>query len=157
MIESIREQIDAERQARDNEKTEEDIADKQRKLAYLQQDTSGANALDILQLQKEIDEAQESYTDTLIDQRIEDLEKQNDQAAEQRERQIEIMQNQLKLYEESGWVWRDVKKLIDESVEGGVVKENSPLMKLLKDVNNFEGMSNLKKMDWLHTLETTVA
>jgi hypothetical protein len=42
-------------------------------LVYLQQDTSGANALDILKLQEEIDEAQEDYTDTLIDQKISEL------------------------------------------------------------------------------------
>jgi hypothetical protein len=41
-------------------------------------DTSGANATEILKLQKEIDEAQEDYTDTLIDQKISELQKQND-------------------------------------------------------------------------------
>jgi hypothetical protein len=91
LLDSMQEQIDEYRQNRDNEKTEEEIADKQRRLAYLQMDTSGANATEILNLQKEIDEAQEDYTDTLIDQKISELQKQNDQAAEQRQRQIDIM------------------------------------------------------------------
>jgi hypothetical protein len=69
----MQKQIDEYRQNRDNAKTEEEIANKQRRLAYLQQDTSGANALEIMQLQKEIDEAQEDYTDTLIDQKISEL------------------------------------------------------------------------------------
>jgi hypothetical protein len=84
LLESMQNQIDQYRQNRDNEKTEEEIADKQRRLAYLQQDTSGANALEILNLQKEIEESQESYTDQLIDQKITELQEQNDQAAEQR-------------------------------------------------------------------------
>jgi hypothetical protein len=63
LLDSMQQQIDEYRQARDNEKTEEELSDKQRKLAYLSQDTSGANALEILQLQKEIEEGQESYTD----------------------------------------------------------------------------------------------
>jgi hypothetical protein len=44
-------------------------------------DTSGANAVEILKLQKEIEEGQENYTDTLIDQKISELQEQNDEAA----------------------------------------------------------------------------
>jgi hypothetical protein len=55
--------LDEYRQNRDNEKVEEEIVEKQRRLAYLQQDSSGANALEIMELQKEIDESQENYTD----------------------------------------------------------------------------------------------
>jgi hypothetical protein len=44
-----------------------------------------------MQLQKEIEEGQEDYTDTLIYQKISELQKQNDQAAEQRQQQIDIM------------------------------------------------------------------
>jgi hypothetical protein len=45
-----------------------------------------------LSLQKEIEESQESYTDQLIDQKISELQKQNDEAAKQRERQISILE-----------------------------------------------------------------
>jgi FtsZ-binding cell division protein ZapB len=48
LLDSMQEQIDAYRQARDNEKTEQELSDKQRRLAYLSQDTSGANALEIM-------------------------------------------------------------------------------------------------------------
>jgi hypothetical protein len=61
------------RQDRENEKTEEDLQEKQRRLAYLEQDTSNANAMEILELRKEIEEGQEDYTDTLIDQKISEL------------------------------------------------------------------------------------
>jgi hypothetical protein len=43
-------QIDEARQARDNEKTENDIADKEARLAYLMRDSSGANAMEIASL-----------------------------------------------------------------------------------------------------------
>jgi hypothetical protein len=49
--------------------------------------------MDILELQKEIEEGQESYTDQLIDQKITELQEQNDKAAEQRQKQIEILQD----------------------------------------------------------------
>ena len=51
----------------DTDTTEEDIANKEKRLAQLQMDTSGGNQLEILQLQKEIDEAREGYQDSLID------------------------------------------------------------------------------------------
>jgi hypothetical protein len=63
LIEAMQSSLDDYRQARDNKKTEDDLADKQRKLAYMQQDTSGANAKDILKLQEEIENGQQSYTD----------------------------------------------------------------------------------------------
>jgi uncharacterized protein YeeX (DUF496 family) len=73
LIDAIQTAIDKQRQERENQKTEDEIADKQRRLLYLQQDTSGANDLEILELQKEIGEMQEDYTDTLIDQKISEL------------------------------------------------------------------------------------
>jgi exonuclease VII large subunit len=48
LLDSMQEQIDEYRQNRENEKTEEELSDKQRKLSYLQQDTSGANAMEIM-------------------------------------------------------------------------------------------------------------
>jgi hypothetical protein len=67
LVDKMQEQIDEARQARDNAKTEQDIADKEARLAYLMMNTSGANDVEIANLQKEIADAKEGYTDTLID------------------------------------------------------------------------------------------
>jgi hypothetical protein len=61
-------QIDEARQARDNEKAENEIADKETRLAYLMRNTSGGNAMEIASLQKEIEEAKQGHTDSLVDQ-----------------------------------------------------------------------------------------
>jgi hypothetical protein len=66
----MQKQIEEARQARENEKTENDIADKEARLAYLMRDTSGGNAMEIAQLQKEIAEQKEGYTDSLVDQQL---------------------------------------------------------------------------------------
>jgi hypothetical protein len=123
--------LEQERQMRDNDKTEQELEDKQRRLEYLSQDTSGANALEIEQLQKEIDEGQESYTDTLIDQKISELQHQNDVAAEQRQRQIDIAQSQLDHYVESGQVWNRVYELMQNGIGKDGIIPGSPLEKLL--------------------------
>ena len=158
VLESMQSQLEETRQIRDNQKEEKEIADKQRKLAYLQQDTSGANAKEIRELQKEINDAQESYTDKLIDQKISDLQKQNEEAAEQRQQQIDIAQAQLDQWKDSADVWNAVHELISQSVDiEGNLMEGSKLENLLKEIEGFEGMSTIQRMDWLNKLETTVA
>lgn len=158
LLDSMQEQLDEYRQNRDNEKTEEELSDKQRKLAYLQQDTSGANALEIMQLQEELDEATEDYTDTLIDQKISELQQQNDKAAEQRQQQIDIMQAQLDQYSESAAIWEEVNQLMTEGLDKdtGLIR-GSRLEELLKSADGFDGMSKLKKMDWLNELNGNIA
>ena len=157
LIDAMQSSIDQYRQDRENEKTEEELADKQRRLAYLQQDTSGANALEIMQLQKEIEEGQEDYTDTLIDQKISELQEQNDEAAEQRQHQIDLMQAQLDHYLESQEVWDDIYSLMNTGIGPDGIVAGSELENLLKESANFEGMSYLQKMDWLSELEDNVA
>ena len=150
IIDAMQQAISDARQERDNQKTEQDISDKQTKLAYLQQDTSGANQMEILKLQKEINEAQEDYTDTLIDQKISELQKQNDEAAEQRQRQIDIAQEQLDQWSESGAIWEQVEDLISGALNAdGTVKPDSELMNLLKQDAGFESMSKIGQMDWM--------
>lgn len=157
LIDAMQSSIDQYRQDRENEKTEEELADKQRRLAYLQQDTSGANALEIMQLQKEIEEGQEDYTDTLIDQKISELQEQNDEAAEQRQQQIDLMQAQLDHYLDSQQVWEDVYALMGSGIGPDGIIAGSALENLLKESASFEAMSYLQKMDWLSELEDNVA
>lgn len=158
LIEAISSQISKLRQDRENEKEESDIAEKQRRLLYLSQDTSGANSLEILELQKEIDEDVQNHTDSLIDQKINELEEQNDQSALQRERQIELLQNQLTHLEESGAIWREVQSILDEGLdaEKGLIR-GSKLEQILKTADVFAGMSTLQQMDWLEELENQSA
>ena len=67
LIDAISKQVNRIRQQRENERTEQELQEKQRQLLYLSQDTSGANDLAILELRKEIEEGTVDYTDTLID------------------------------------------------------------------------------------------
>lgn len=117
LLDKMQEQIDDARQARDNAEKEKELSDKQARLAYLRQDTSGANALEIAELEEEIRQEQQDYQDTLVDQAITKLQDANAAAAEQRERQIEIMNNQLTAYEESRAIWADVQQIINQSYD----------------------------------------
>lgn len=158
LIDAIQSSVDKMRQDRENAETEEEIADKQRQLAYLQQDTSGANDLAILQLQDEIEQAQQDYTDTLIDQKISELQEQNDKAAEQRQQQIELAQAQLDHYIESGEIWQEVYDLMGNGLneETGLIR-GSKLEEILKKSETFSGLSEIGQMEWLKELNANVA
>lgn len=157
LIDSMTNAIDKEREARDNEKTETKLADKQKRLDYLRSDTSNANAKQILDLEKELAEGQEDYTDQLIDQKIDELKEQNDKASEQRQVQIDLMTKNLEMAQETGALWQEVYNLMDVGVdqEGALVKQ-SELFDLLQSEAGWQGMSAVSKMTWLDELTETV-
>ena len=95
LLDEVKRKLDERRKQEDNAKTERDISQKQQRLAALRADTSGGHQVEIAQLQKEIAEAQQSYGRTLEDQLLDRLQQQGDEAAKQRERQIELAQAQL--------------------------------------------------------------
>ena len=149
VLDSIKEEIDLARQIRDNTKTEEEISDMENRLAYLRRDTSGANDLEIMQLEKDLEDARQNYTDTLIDQALDQMQRDADLAAEQRAKQQETLQNQLDIMKENGSLWDRVYTLI-RNAEGpdGSFSQNSELVKLLKSNEGFDNLSNIGKAKW---------
>lgn len=145
VLDHLRESIDLERQIRDNTKTEEDIADKENRLAYLQRDTTGANAVEIMQLQKEIQEARENYQDTLVDQELERLNRISEEAAQQREHQIELMQEQLDWAQKAGYFWNEVESILQTALKSG---DTSLIEQLLKGVSDFNEKSMFGDRAW---------
>lgn len=149
VLDSLREQIDLSRQIRDNTEKEENIADMENRLAYLQRDTSGANDLEILKLQKDLDDARQSYTDTLIDQAIDEMQKDADLAAEQRARQIETMNEQLQIMQDTGALWQEVYDLMSDAASGdGALSPKSKLVELLKGTEAYDSLSNIGQAKW---------
>lgn len=135
ILNGIQESIDLSRQIRDNTKTEEDIAEKEARLAFLRRDTSGANDLEIKQLEEELKDARESYSDTLIDQEIDRLSKQNDEAAEARQKQIDLMQKQLDYWQSSDY-FNSIIEAMDET----------EALELWKEIQNFNDKTEAEKI-----------
>ena len=92
LIDSVKKKLDERRRLEDNTKKEQDIARKQQRLAALRADTSGGHQVEIAQLQQEIADAQQDYQRSLEDQLIDKLQQQGDEAAKQRDRQIELQE-----------------------------------------------------------------
>ena len=159
LIDSIQNNLDKIRQDRQNQKTEKDITEKERRLAYLRRDTSNANALEIKKLEEELADQKEDYTDTLIDQKISELQDQNDAAAEQRQQQINLLQAQLDSDEKRGEFWKEAHTLIKNGIDQttGELKKNSAMVELLKSAEGWEGLSAVGKMVWMDELNSTAS
>lgn len=146
LMSAIQENLDKIRQDRNNQKTEKEITDKERQLAYLQLDTSGSNELAIKQLQEELTNQEQDYTDNLIDQRLSEIEQQNEKASDQRQTQISIMQAQLDVAKNEGKYWNEVYTLINKGTTAtGALLKGSELEKLLKKEDTFSGLSSMQK------------
>lgn len=154
IVSAIRESVESYRRQRENEKTEESIAQKQARLAYLRMDTSGANAMEIKRLEDELAQEQESYTDKLIDEKISELERQNDAAQEQRATQIELMKLQLEQQEESSAFWNYIGKLFEEGYDKNTktLNEDSELVRLLQQAEGYSALSSVEQKEWRQSL-----
>lgn len=158
VLSSLQNIISEQRKARELEETRQDIEEKQRRLSLLRQDSSGANALDIMALEEEIKDMQQSYTDSLIDEAINDLEEANQKAEEQRQQQIDLLQHQLDYTVENGQLWDEVNQLLASAINSdGSLNNNSALVTLLKDTDGYKAMSYFGGQNWWTDLQRTVA
>lgn len=157
ILNSIQDSIDLQRQIRDNTKTEDDLNEKEARLAYLRRDTSNANLLEIKQLEDELANSRQDYEDNLIDQQLERLSKQNDDAQTAREKQIELMQAQLDYSEKNGEFWDKTYKLIMEGFsETGDYSMSSNLWNLLQKDEGWKGMSKFGQLNWQEEISKAI-
>lgn len=157
ILDDLQESIDLQRQIRDNTKTEEDLADKEARLAYLRRDTSNANLLEIKQLEDELADSRQDYEDSLIDQQLERLTKQNDDAQAAREKQIELMQAQLDYDEQNGVFWEEAYSLINSGFSAnGELSAASQLWELLQNDEGWKGMSKFGQINWQEEISKAI-
>ena len=135
ILDSLQQSIDLERQIRDNTKQEEDIADMEARLAYLRRDTSGANQQEILQLEEQLGDARQSYSDSLVDQQLQKLSDENAAAEEQRQQQIDLAQAQLDYMVESGY-FNDMVTAMNKS----------EALALWKEMKNYDAQTEEEKI-----------
>lgn len=157
ILDSIQRSIDLQRQIRDNTQTEEDINEKEARLAYLRQDTSNGNLLEIKQLEEELADDRQNYEDNLIDQQLERLTQQNDDAQTARERQIDLMQKQLDYASKNGDFWNQTYDLLTNAfTESGEINLASQVWELLKKDEGWKGMSKFGQLNWQEEISKAI-
>lgn len=152
LIDKIQAQIDAERQARENAKTEKNIADSEASILALI--ATGGSQTEILTAQQALEEQKQSYTDSLLDQSIQQVQEANQQAADQRQQQIDIAQAQLDYWSENNSK-HQAETMVQEFFQGGQAFETSQLGSLLREVET-KNLTNDEMQDWKKDNTVTV-
>lgn len=133
ILEKVQQQINESRKQRELDKSKQSISDAQSYLTYLQA-SGGANSLEALSLQQEIEENQLSYQDSLIDEKLASLQNASDVAAEQRERQISTLEAILEQNQLMGVYTKQAQEIVHSSlveVNAGVSPLNTQLKNLI--------------------------
>ena len=94
-LDSVRDMIDKERKIRDRANQEQDVKDKEKKLAMMKMDTSGIYAKDIQALERELNDDYQSLEDDAVDRAIEEMENKYEYQAELYDKDIQFMENSL--------------------------------------------------------------
>lgn len=91
-LDALQEAIDKQRELRDQENQYEDLATKEKKLALMQRDTSGANKKEAMSLEKDIEDDRQNLLDKEVDNLIDSMKELYDKQKEARELEIEAME-----------------------------------------------------------------
>ena len=94
-LDSLQKMVDEERRIRDEAERDEDIRDKEKKLAMMKMDTSGIYASDIRSLEKELDRDYQNREDTAVDNEINSLAEEYEKEAEARQQELTYYRNYL--------------------------------------------------------------
>ena len=151
VIDQVKRNIDNRRRQEDNLKTEGDIAQKQQRLAMLRANTSGGNQVEAAQLEKEIGDAQTQYGRTLEDQMLANMQQQADQAAQQRQEQIDLAKQQIEYNKEAGIYAARADKLLED------VKGNATQIQSVLDVTKDQTAGKWGDEVWKAEVQTKIA
>lgn len=88
-VDELEKAIEKQRKLRDQEKSWNELADKERKLSLMQRDTSGGNLADTRSLQKEVQDDRQDLLDNAVDNIVDSLKEMYELQQESREAEIE--------------------------------------------------------------------
>lgn len=152
LVDKLQEKIDDDRAAREDAKKIESLQDKQAAIAYLQ--ASGGSALEIIQAQKALEDEAEAYQDSLVDKSIQEMSRANEQAADQRQEQIDIAQAQFDWWSENDAI-HDAEAAVNASLEeiaGGLAPNQTGIATLLAEEEKVKTKTQEGITDWYNSL-----
>lgn len=89
-LDALEDAINKQRELREQEKQYSDLATKEKKLALMSRDTSGANQKEVQNLQKEVEDERNSLLDNEVDNLIDNMRTLAEEQAELRNTEIEL-------------------------------------------------------------------
>lgn len=156
MMDKISQGVTDIRNAREDDKSLKNIQEMEQRLALLRTDTSGANALEILSLEEQLNDARTSYADTQVDRAIDEMTRQNDEAAQQREWQIQLLEDQLEADREYGVLAAQVNELIRAALMDGSESQTNTIKEILTKASDSQSLGYYGQQDFFDNMQDKV-
>lgn len=167
-LDALEEAIEKQRKLRDRENSYEDLAQKERKLALLKRDTSGANQKDVLSLEDEVQQDREKLLDDEVDSLIDSMKEMYETQKEARDAEIEYLEDVLDaadLYKEAAEIisnWASQEDMTSWFFENNPEVESMTVEKLEQYRDELEELYNAREVymttstiDFSNALQTT--
>lgn len=156
MMDKISQGVTDIRNAREDDKSLKNIQEMEQRLALLRTDTSGVNALEILSLEEQLNDARTSYADTQVDRAIDEMTRQNDEAAQQREWQIQLLEDQLEADREYGVLAAQANELIRAALMDGSESQANTIKEILNKASDSQSLGYYGQQDFFDSMQDKV-
>lgn len=143
-LKALEEAIDKERDLRDRENAENELATKEKKLSLMMRDTSGANQKEVAELNKEIEEDRQNLLDETIDNMLELMKENYDEQKEANEEKIALLEDlksDAEIMKEAVGIissWQNVDDMIGWMFNNNVDIESMSDNKLEQAINQWQ-------------------
>jgi len=115
---SVKDNINKERQAREDANKQKGYQQSLQRLQLLQQDTSGAYRKEVAQLSQDIENQRQDLYDDLVDKQVEALEKEIDKRHELYDKEVAALEERLAYMQENAiLLWEMVNNIVAEGAD----------------------------------------
>ena len=148
-LRSIKDNINKQRQAREDANKQKNYQQNIQRAQLLQMDTSGVYRNELASLNKEIENQRQDLYDDLVDKQVEALEKEIDKRHELYDKEVAALEERLAYYQENAiLLWEMVNSIVAEGAEA--------MMATLENTTNYINSNELAKDQQRKTWEYNV-
>ena len=113
----LQQRINDARDLRDRRQESANIGQMQARLAVLKADNSGTYNSELIELQKQIQQALQTQADNDVNRELERIQREQQQREEDRQLTISAMENVLTFKDDNNWYWQEAQRIWDEGPE----------------------------------------
>ena len=113
----LQQRINDARDLRDRRQESANIGQMQARLAVLKADNSGTYNTELIELQKQIQQALQAQADNDVNRELERIQREQQQREEDRQLTISAMENVLTFKDDNNWYWQEAQRIWDEGPE----------------------------------------
>lgn len=113
----LQQRVNDARDLRDRRQESANIGQMQARLAVLKADNSGTYNSELIELQKQIQQALQTQADNDVNRELERIQREQQQREEDRQLTISAMENVLTFKDDNNWYWQEAQRIWDEGPE----------------------------------------